>query len=147
MSRAFVRPLSREVTILEQVKVTILLECLNPGPTPVREPRVVTMRAVVLFAWMAVHLAGAAGQSVPESPTGADQGKKIFVSRCAQCHNDDAAKKLPDGTTLLIRLSKSTDPETRLGTRLKKEEERRQVFLYLQPLIERSRVAREAKTP
>jgi mono/diheme cytochrome c family protein len=62
-------------------------------------------------------------------------GKSIFVSRCAKCHDEDASKKLPDGTTLLGRLAKSKDPEGRLGTRLKNEQERHQVFLYIQSLM------------
>ena len=71
--------------------------------------------------------------------TANDQGKTIFTSQCGKCHDADAAKKLPDGTTLLTRLAKNKDPETRLATRLKNEQERHQVFLYLQPLIERER--------
>lgn len=49
------------------------------------------------------------------------------------------ARSFPDGTTLLGRLAKNKDPETRLATRLKNEQERHQVFLYLQPMIERER--------
>ncbi len=74
------------------------------------------------------------------------QARAIFTSRCATCHDADASKKLPDGTTLLGRLAKNKDPETRLATRLKNEQERHQVFLYLQPMIERERVAGAAKT-
>lgn len=87
----------------------------------------------------------AVGQNPTESSTAGDQGKSIFVSRCGKCHDADASKKLPDGTTLLARLAKNKDPETRLGTRLKKEEERHQVFLYLQPMIERERSSAAAK--
>ncbi|HSK44965.1 MAG TPA: c-type cytochrome, partial [Candidatus Binatia bacterium] len=75
-----------------------------------------------------------------------DQGKAIFTGRCARCHDADASKKLPDGTTLLARLAKNKDPETRLATRLKNEQERHQVFLYLQPMIERERLSGTAKT-
>ena len=85
------------------------------------------------------------GQNTP-APAAIAEGKKIFVSQCAKCHDEDGSKKLPDGTTLLLRLSGNKDPEMRLGTRLKKEEERRQVFLYLQPLMERVRaVLKEPK--
>ena len=66
-------------------------------------------------------------------------GKAIFTGRCGKCHDADASKKLPDGTTLLARLAKNKDPEMRLATRLKNEQERHQVFLYLQPMIERER--------
>lgn len=72
-----------------------------------------------------------------------EQGKEIFTSRCAKCHDADASKKLPDGTTLLGRLARNKDPETRLATRLKNEQERHQVFLYLQPMIERERLSPE----
>jgi hypothetical protein len=38
-------------------------------------------------------------------------------------------------------LAKNKDPESRLATRLKNEQERHQVFLYLQPMIERERLS------
>jgi mono/diheme cytochrome c family protein len=78
-----------------------------------------------------------------EMPTAGanDPGKAIFTSRCGTCHDADASKKLPDGTTLLGRLAKNKDPETRLATRLKNEQERHQVFLYLQPLIDHERLS------
>jgi mono/diheme cytochrome c family protein len=108
------------------------------------------MKSVIVFAAMAMPLLGAAtmGQTPAKSADSTEQGKKIFVSRCAQCHDEDASKKLPDGTTLLQHLGGRNDPEMRLGTRLKKEDERHQVFLYLQPMIERERAAgKEQKTP
>jgi mono/diheme cytochrome c family protein len=74
-------------------------------------------------------------------------GKSIFVGRCAKCHDDNANKKLPDGTTLLERLSKSKDPEARLGTRLKNEQERRQVFLYVQSLMAQRPADASHKSP
>jgi mono/diheme cytochrome c family protein len=73
------------------------------------------------------------------------QGKSVFSAQCGKCHDADGSKRLHDGTTLLGRLAKSKDPETRLGTRLKNEQERRQVFLYLQPMIERERSSESAK--
>jgi hypothetical protein len=42
--------------------------------------------------------------------------------------------------------SGNKDPETRFATRLKNEQERHQVFLYLQPMIERERLSGAAKT-
>ena len=79
---------------------------------------------------------------------GNDQGKTVFTAQCGKCHDADGSKRLHDGTTLLARLAKSKDPETRLGTRLKNEQERRQVFLYLQPMIERERLSESTrKTP
>jgi mono/diheme cytochrome c family protein len=74
-----------------------------------------------------------------------DQGKSVFSAQCGKCHDADGSKRLHDGTTLLARLAKSKDPEARLGTRLKNEQERRQVFLYLQPMIERERSSESAK--
>src|SRR5690348_2296679 len=69
------------------------------------------------------------------------QGKKIFVSRCAQCHDNDANKKLPDGTTLLQRLAKTTNLEGRLQTRLKMPEESHAVALYIEDLLKGSQTA------
>ena len=95
----------------------------------------------LLIAAVVPWSVAAAGQNPPESSIASDQGKKIFISQCAKCHDADASKKLPDGTTLLARLAKNRDPETRLATRLKNEQERHQVFLYLQPMIERERLS------
>ena len=74
-----------------------------------------------------------------------NQGKAIFSGRCGSCHDADGSKKLPDGTTLLARLAKNNDPEKRLATRLHDAQERHQVFLYLQPMIERERLSESAK--
>lgn len=67
------------------------------------------------------------------------KGKNVFVSRCAQCHDEDGNKKLPDGTTLLQRLGKSQDPEARLRTRLKDPQERHAVMVYLDDFMTRLR--------
>lgn len=66
-----------------------------------------------------------------------EQGKQIFTSRCGKCHDADASKKLPDGTTLLARLAANKDPEARLATRLKSmsEQDGRAVVLYVEDLI------------
>ncbi|MGZ4889670.1 MAG: c-type cytochrome [Candidatus Angelobacter sp.] len=93
-----------------------------------------------LLPWQAV-----AQQKEAAAPVANDPGKAIFTSQCAKCHDVDASKKLPDGTTLLARLATSKDPEKRLATRLKNEQERHQVFLYLQPLIERERLSAAGK--
>jgi mono/diheme cytochrome c family protein len=101
------------------------------------------MNSLLFTLMFAVLLPWQAATQQTETPTVVvnDRGKAIFTSRCATCHDADAGKKLPDGTTLLSRLAKNTDPETRLATRLKNEQERHQVFLYLQPMIERERSA------
>jgi mono/diheme cytochrome c family protein len=91
--------------------------------------------AIVLLAFPMLPTA----QNAP-SPPKADlaQGKAIFIARgCAKCHDENAGKKLPDGTTLLARLAQSKDPEARLGTRLKNPQERHQVMLYIQSLFQR----------
>ena len=76
-----------------------------------------------------------AAGSDPKNTAILEQGKNIFVARCAKCHDDDANKKLPDGTTLLKRLAQSKDPEARLGTRLKDPQERHAVMLYVDTLL------------
>lgn len=96
------------------------------------------MRQALVFSAMALLLLGrgAAIQSSVQPEPDAGDGKKVFAAAgCAKCHDADGSKKLADGTTLLGRLSRSKDPETRLGTRLKDPDQRRQVFLYLKPLI------------
>jgi len=96
------------------------------------------MKFVLLFSTMAILLlsSGVAMQNPAQPSPDASEGKKVFAAAgCATCHDADGSKKLADGTTLLGRLAKAKDPETRLGTRLKDPDQRRQVFLYLKPLI------------
>jgi len=81
--------------------------------------------------------ADSAAASNPKNAAMFEQGKKIFVARCAKCHDDDANKKLPDGTTLLGRLAQTKDPEARLGTRLKDPQERHAVMIYVDSLLAR----------
>jgi mono/diheme cytochrome c family protein len=102
---------------------------------------------IILAAMIAALLSWQNGTTPNPASTSAgnDQGKAVFSAQCGKCHDADGSKRLHDGTTLLARLAKSKDPETRLGTRLKNEQERRQVFLYLQPLIERERSSESAK--
>jgi mono/diheme cytochrome c family protein len=101
------------------------------------------MKSIIFAAMIAALLPWqSAPTPKPAAPAASnDPGKAIFSGRCGKCHDADASKKLPDGTTLLARLAKNKDPETRLATRLKNEHERHQVFLYLQPLIERERLS------
>jgi len=97
------------------------------------------MKFVLVFSTIAILLlrSGVAMQKNPAQPSpDGSEGKKVFAAAgCATCHDTDGSKKLADGTTLLGRLAKAKDPETRLGTRLKDPDQRRQVFLYLKPLI------------
>jgi mono/diheme cytochrome c family protein len=95
------------------------------------------LAAAITFLALPRFLA-AQDQAAPPPQTALAQGKAIFVARgCAKCHDENASKKLPDGTTLLARLAQSKDPEARLGTRLKNPQERHQVMLYLQSLLQR----------
>ena len=87
----------------------------------------------------------ATSQSPADASAANDQGKAIFSGQCGKCHDADGSKKLADGTTLLGRLSKNKDPESRLATRLKNPQERHEVFLYLQPMIERERSSEAGK--
>jgi len=93
---------------------------------------------VVKFGWIAVLLCthAALSQNSANTVAAGEQGKAIFVSRCAKCHDADARRKLPDGTTLLRRLAEKQDRRAALATRLKNTQERDAVFLYLQPLID-----------
>jgi len=85
------------------------------------------MKFVLLFSAMAILLlsTGVAMQNPAQPSPDASEGKKVFAAAgCATCHDADGGKKLADGTTLLGRLAKAKDPD-----------QRRQVFLYLKPLI------------
>jgi mono/diheme cytochrome c family protein len=75
-----------------------------------------------------------------------ERGKQVFTDKCAQCHDADAARKLPDGTTLLGRLAASSDARVRLATRLNKmsPDDHRAVVLYVEELIARSRAGQGA---
>ena len=105
------------------------------------------MKSIIFVSMIAALLPwqGVNGQTQAAAAATNDQGKAIFSGRCGKCHDADASKKLPDGTTLLGRLAKNKDPETRLSSRLKNEQERHQVFLYLQPMIERERSTEPAR--
>jgi mono/diheme cytochrome c family protein len=96
------------------------------------------MTRVANFGLVAMLLSAHAAfpQNSTSAVAGSEQGKAIFVSRCAKCHNADASRKLPDGTTLLGRLAQKQDRKAALATRLKNEQELEAVFSYIQPLIE-----------
>lgn len=87
-------------------------------------------------------------QQPPDATASYKQGRKIFADNCAKCHDEDAAKKLPDGTTLVQRLAQAKDPEALAGTRLKKmsAENRQAVLAYLDVLIKRYRSAKPSKS-
>jgi mono/diheme cytochrome c family protein len=70
-----------------------------------------------------------------------DLGKQVFTSQCGKCHDADAAKKLPDGSTLLARLAASKDMKALLSTRTKKmsAQDAQGVQLYVEDLVARYR--------
>jgi mono/diheme cytochrome c family protein len=78
-----------------------------------------------------------------------EHGKKVFAGRCAKCHDEDASKKLPDGSTLLTRLAASKDPKALLATRLKSmpEQDSRGVAAYMDELMARFRSAQATANP
>jgi mono/diheme cytochrome c family protein len=97
------------------------------------------------FASLLLLWAGQQQQRSAPAPLGdvslQEQGRKVFVSHCGKCHDEDANKKLPDGTTLISRLAVSKDPKALLATRLKSmsEADRRGVSLYMDGLLARRR--------
>ena len=94
--------------------------------------------STVYFASLIAVITAAVQVSSAQQGSPADMkeaGHKIFVERCAKCHDENAAKVLSDGTSLVQRLARSKDPVELLATRLKNEEERRAVMLYLQRML------------
>ena len=89
----------------------------------------------------------AASQQSHDATASYERGKRIFGGNCAKCHDEDAAKKLPDGTSLVQRLAVSKDPDALAGTRLKKmsAEDREAVLAYLNVLIQRYQSAKPNK--
>jgi mono/diheme cytochrome c family protein len=81
----------------------------------------------------------------PVDPALREQGKQVFASKCARCHDADASRKLPDGTTLLTRLTASKDPKALLATRLKSmsEQDGRAVAVYMEGLLAQFRAAQK----
>ncbi|HKE32071.1 MAG TPA: hypothetical protein VKD65_10115 [Candidatus Angelobacter sp.] len=70
-----------------------------------------------------------------------EQGRRVFTDHCGKCHDENARKKLSDGSTLLTRLSATKDPPALLGTRLKSmsAEDRRAVLSYVEDLLSQFR--------
>lgn len=97
--------------------------------------RMLLLALALTYTHFAKASSGDSSQPEPTDAALREQGKKIFVARCAQCHDADAGKKLPDGTTLLQRLAARKDPEARLGTRLKQPQERHAVMVYIDSLL------------
>jgi cytochrome c553 len=93
---------------------------------------------LVVLSSLAWFQAAAGSETKSAKPASSDDGKKIFVARCAKCHDDDMNKKLHDDSTLLARLAASKDPRSRLGTRIKDSGERDAVMEYFQQLLARS---------
>jgi mono/diheme cytochrome c family protein len=100
-------------------------------------------------ARLAMASLGPAAQQSQEATGPYATGRRIFVTRCAKCHDEDAAKKLPDGTSLVQRLAESKDPDALAATRLKRmsEGDRRAVHAYLNELIRRYRSSKPNSQP
>jgi mono/diheme cytochrome c family protein len=56
----------------------------------------------------------------PAVQPSAELGRKLFTEKCGSCHDGDAAKRLPDGTTLVDRLAARPDVRTAAASRLRK---------------------------
>ena len=97
--------------------------------------RMLLLALALTCSHFAKAFSGDSAQAEPADAALREQGKKIFVARCAQCHDANASKKLPDGTTLLQRLAARKDPEARLGTRLKQPQDRHAVMVYIDSLL------------
>jgi len=76
-----------------------------------------------------------------------DLGKQVFTTQCGKCHDADAAKKLPDGSTLLTRLAASKDMKALLSTRTKKmsAQDAQGVHLYVEDLVAKYRVSQSSR--
>jgi mono/diheme cytochrome c family protein len=96
----------------------------------------------LLFASLKSH------SQVPQStsPSGADErdrvlvlGKKIFVERCARCHDEHGDKPLKSGPPLSERNLSEQDIARLASGRLKDapDEEKRAVALYVSSLMKR----------
>lgn len=111
------------------------------------------MRALTILAIAAIWLlAASSGAQSPAPPSVVaarrELGKQAFTSHCGKCHDADAAKKLPDGSTLIARLAVNKDFKARLATRTKKlsEQEARGIDLYMEGLIAAFKAAQKPQT-
>jgi len=110
-------------------------------------PLILLAAASALLLLSLTHSAAHSNSFSNDDSAVREKGKQIFTAKCAQCHDADAAKKLPDGSTLLARLAASKDPEARLATRLNKmsDEDHHAVVVYVTDLL--SQYAATRKTP
>src|SRR5215471_21705170 len=102
-----------------------------------------TVMKVPLILFLAVAVLQGAQSHAQSSSAPSDsaavreQGRHIFTDHCGKCHDENARKKLSDGSTLLTRLSASKDPPALLGTRLKtmNADDRHAVLFYVEELL------------
>jgi mono/diheme cytochrome c family protein len=105
------------------------------------------MRSLRTTVLLTVFLSSALCAQSSPSPSGnetlRDLGKQVFTSQCGKCHDADAAKKLPDGSTLLARLAASKDMKALLSTRTKKmsAQDAQGVHLYVEDLVAKYRAS------
>jgi mono/diheme cytochrome c family protein len=92
--------------------------------------------------------AAAAAAPTPEQESSIALGRSLFTERCAKCHDEDAGRKLPDGRSLVERLSHRSDLKEALAGRLKgmTEEQRRGILAYVGRLVDKSRASGAAET-
>ena len=76
-------------------------------------------------------------------------GRAVFVEKCAKCHDENASRPLPDGRSLVERLSQKPDLAVALAGRLKTlpEEKRRAVVAYVATLLPKQGTAQPGKGP
>ena len=97
--------------------------------------------AVAVLQWGQSH---PQSSSVPSDNAAVrEQGRRVFTDHCGKCHDENARKKLSDGSTLLTRLSASKDPAALLGTRLKSmsADDRHAVLFYVEELLTQFRAS------
>jgi mono/diheme cytochrome c family protein len=106
----------------------------------------ILLTAAMLFA-IQPWAQSPSSQAADPDAAARDLGKQVFTSQCGKCHDADAAKKLPDSSTLLSRLAASKDMNALLSTRTKKmnAEEARGVELYVGDLVAKYRALQSSR--
>jgi mono/diheme cytochrome c family protein len=112
---------------------------------------VMVLTATVAILTIALAWPRSATEQAQGNAQSVKLGHDVFVQHCAKCHDENAAKPLPDGTNLLQRLARSDDYDALLSTRLRKmnESERQGVKLYVGNLLRdfRSSTSKTSQSP
>ena len=106
----------------------------------------ITLLAAAMFFGVQPR-AQSPSQSPADDAASRDLGKQVFTTQCGKCHDADAAKKLPDGSTLLARLAASKDMKALLSTRTKKmsAQDAQGVHLYIEDLVAKYRTSQPSR--